>query len=47
MPIYEFECPSCGHHFDHLQKLSDADPTVAVAPAATASPARTASASGD
>ena len=28
MPIYEFECPSCGHHFDHLQKLSDADPTV-------------------
>jgi putative FmdB family regulatory protein len=28
MPIYEFECRSCGHHFDHLQKLSDADPTV-------------------
>ncbi|MEO7072425.1 MAG: zinc ribbon domain-containing protein [Rhodanobacter sp.] len=28
MPIYEYECPSCGHHFDHLQKLSDADPTV-------------------
>lgn len=28
MPIYEFECGSCGHHFDRLQKLSDADPTV-------------------
>ncbi len=26
MPIYEFECSSCGHRFDHLQKLSDADP---------------------
>lgn len=28
MPIYEFECRSCGHRFDHLQRLSDADPTV-------------------
>lgn len=28
MPIYEFECGSCGHHFDHLQKLSDPDPTI-------------------
>ncbi len=28
MPIYEFECRSCGHHFDHLQKMSDADPTI-------------------
>ena len=26
MPIYEFECTSCGHHYDHLQKLSDTDP---------------------
>jgi putative FmdB family regulatory protein len=26
MPIYEFECPSCRHHFERLQKLSDADP---------------------
>jgi putative FmdB family regulatory protein len=26
MPIYEFECGQCGHHFDRLQKLSDADP---------------------
>jgi putative FmdB family regulatory protein len=28
MPIYEFECAGCGHRFDHLQKLSDADPTI-------------------
>ncbi|MET4570600.1 FmdB family zinc ribbon protein [Rhodanobacter soli] len=28
MPIYEFECGSCGHRFDRLQKLSDSDPTV-------------------
>lgn len=27
MPIYGFECVSCGHQFDRLQKLSDADPT--------------------
>ena len=27
MPIYGFECESCGHQFDRLQKLSDADPT--------------------
>lgn len=27
MPIYAFECGSCGHQFDRLQKLSDADPT--------------------
>ena len=27
MPIYAFECASCGHTFDRLQKLSDADPT--------------------
>ena len=26
MPIYEFECTQCGHHFDRLQKLSDPDP---------------------
>lgn len=26
MPIYEFQCTACGHHFDRLQKLSDADP---------------------
>ena len=35
MPIYEFECRSCGHHFDHLQKMSDADPTVCPSCAAT------------
>ena len=28
MPIYEFKCSSCGHRFDRLQKLSDADPTI-------------------
>lgn len=27
MPIYEFACGQCGHHFDHLQKFSDPDPT--------------------
>ncbi|MEO6801259.1 MAG: zinc ribbon domain-containing protein [Rhodanobacter sp.] len=34
MPIYEFECTSCGHRFDHLQKLSDSDPAVCPACAA-------------
>lgn len=27
MPIYEYECSSCGNRFDKLQKLSDPDPT--------------------
>jgi putative FmdB family regulatory protein len=27
VPIYEFQCNACGHRFDRLQKLSDADPT--------------------
>lgn len=26
MPIYAFRCSTCGHHFDRLQKLTDADP---------------------
>ncbi len=26
MPIYEFQCSTCGTHFDRLQKLSDPDP---------------------
>ncbi len=26
MPIYAFQCAACGHRFDRLQKLSDADP---------------------
>ena len=26
MPIYAFQCSDCGHAFDRLQKLSDADP---------------------
>lgn len=28
MPIYAFECTSCGHSFDKLQKLSDPDPEI-------------------
>jgi putative FmdB family regulatory protein len=28
MPIYAFECAACGHAFDRLQRLADADPTV-------------------
>lgn len=27
MPIYEFECLSCGKRFDRLQKMSDPDPS--------------------
>jgi len=27
MPIYEYECQSCGKRFDQLQKMSDPDPT--------------------
>lgn len=27
MPIYAFACDACGHAFERLQKLSDADPT--------------------
>lgn len=27
MPIYAFACSACGHPFDRLQRLSDADPT--------------------
>ena len=26
MPIYDFACSACGHSFERLQKLSDADP---------------------
>ena len=26
MPIYAFECSTCGDQFDRLQKLSDVDP---------------------
>ena len=28
MPIYEYECGSCGHHIEALQKVSDAPLTL-------------------
>jgi putative FmdB family regulatory protein len=28
MPIYAYACHACGHSFDRLQKLSDADPVI-------------------
>lgn len=34
MPIYAFECGGCGHSFERLQRLADADPTVCPACAA-------------
>jgi len=34
MPIYAFACDACGHTFDRLQKLSDADPATCPACAA-------------
>lgn len=34
MPIYGFECTTCGHRFDRLQKLSDPDPSTCPACAA-------------
>lgn len=40
MPIYAFACSACGHHFDRLQKLSDADPTACPACGAEDSIAR-------
>ena len=27
MPLYGFECGACGHSFERLQKISDADPS--------------------
>lgn len=27
MPIYAFECTACGHRFERLQRLADADPS--------------------
>lgn len=27
MPIYDFECVTCAHRFERLQKISDVDPT--------------------
>ena len=28
MPIYAYACHACGHSFDRLQKLSEADPVI-------------------
>jgi putative FmdB family regulatory protein len=36
MPIYAFHCESCGHQFDRLQRLADADPQVCPACGAAA-----------
>ncbi len=26
VPLYEFQCPKCGHRFERIQKFSDPDP---------------------
>ena len=26
MPLYEYQCPKCGHRFERIQKFSDPDP---------------------
>jgi putative FmdB family regulatory protein len=36
-PIYAFKCAECGHSFDRLQKLSDADPDTCPSCGATGS----------
>ncbi|MFC0155111.1 FmdB family zinc ribbon protein [Xanthomonas dyei] len=28
MPIYAFQCTTCGHSFDRLQKMADPDPQI-------------------
>lgn len=34
MPIYGFQCTTCGHAFDRLQKMADPDPQTCPACAA-------------
>ncbi|WP_372393215.1 FmdB family zinc ribbon protein [Xanthomonas sp. NCPPB 3582] len=34
MPIYAFQCTTCGHSFDRLQKMADPDPQTCPACAA-------------
>ena len=26
MPLYEYQCPKCGHRFERIQSFSDPDP---------------------
>jgi putative FmdB family regulatory protein len=26
VPLYEYQCPKCGHRFERIQKFSDPDP---------------------
>ena len=28
MPLYEYVCKDCGHHFDTLRSMKDADKTI-------------------
>jgi putative FmdB family regulatory protein len=28
MPLYEYVCKDCGHHFDALRSMKDADKTI-------------------
>ncbi len=35
MPIYAFACSACGHRFERLQKIADADPETCPACGAT------------
>lgn len=28
MPLYEYVCQDCGHHFDALRSMKDADKTI-------------------
>lgn len=38
MPIYEFQCPACGHKEELIQKMSDLPPNCPGCPVVTAQP---------
>ncbi|MBM3213497.1 zinc ribbon domain-containing protein [Candidatus Poribacteria bacterium] len=40
MPIYEYECASCGKHFSLLRRVSDDDRTIECPECQTAHPKR-------